>query len=389
MREDTKGVRDEIGFLFLHQAYADRFFPGTSVQQTRLRYALFVPWIYEKISALDAKRRRQQPIEKLVLDEEVRLTGRLLESNEEDGVIGKRVWNQQRASAQPATMVYWSALGAWGILRRLEDSSLPSRSAVHRLLGRDWLRVHVRDEEGIPIDEAHNLFVTLPKPPDGWKNQAAPITFRLTEEEHDFLQRQILTTRRQGTTEPSLLARLAENPGVARPAKNAWDWAVVSVADEGDKAALGRARRAAAMAAIGRALYSYLVEELRARRDGLPTSDRHRKYLPTMLHRHQKAALDLDISAMIQDTSALPGFFVTVLKETQGWLRDPRDPTKLLELYASTERRRKGNRARLVSTPLGRQRRAEWDNQQHPLAEQLHYRWARVHRILGDLEEHD
>ena len=45
LREDAQGVRDEIGFLFLHQAYADRFFPGTSVQQTRLRYALFVPWI--------------------------------------------------------------------------------------------------------------------------------------------------------------------------------------------------------------------------------------------------------------------------------------------------------------------------------------------------------
>jgi hypothetical protein len=42
LREDAEGVRDEIGFLFLHQAYADRFFPGTSVQQTRLRYALFV-----------------------------------------------------------------------------------------------------------------------------------------------------------------------------------------------------------------------------------------------------------------------------------------------------------------------------------------------------------
>lgn len=37
LREDTKGVRDEIGFLFLHQAYADRFFPGTSVLQKRLR----------------------------------------------------------------------------------------------------------------------------------------------------------------------------------------------------------------------------------------------------------------------------------------------------------------------------------------------------------------
>src|SRR5262249_4445670 len=47
LREDVEGVRDETGFLSLHQAYADRFFPGTSVLHTRLRYVLFVPWMYQ------------------------------------------------------------------------------------------------------------------------------------------------------------------------------------------------------------------------------------------------------------------------------------------------------------------------------------------------------
>lgn len=42
LREEEQGVRDEIGFLALHQAYADRFFPGTSVLQTRIKYVLFV-----------------------------------------------------------------------------------------------------------------------------------------------------------------------------------------------------------------------------------------------------------------------------------------------------------------------------------------------------------
>ena len=30
MDEESMGVRDEIGFLTIHQRYADRFFPGTS-----------------------------------------------------------------------------------------------------------------------------------------------------------------------------------------------------------------------------------------------------------------------------------------------------------------------------------------------------------------------
>ena len=33
---DERGVRDEIGFQVLHQAFADHFFPGTSVLHTRL-----------------------------------------------------------------------------------------------------------------------------------------------------------------------------------------------------------------------------------------------------------------------------------------------------------------------------------------------------------------
>jgi Family of unknown function (DUF6361) len=36
-------TRDEIGFLLVQQGFADRFFPGTSVQHRRLRYGLKMP----------------------------------------------------------------------------------------------------------------------------------------------------------------------------------------------------------------------------------------------------------------------------------------------------------------------------------------------------------
>src|SRR5512135_1965285 len=79
LAENIEGVRDEIGFLSLHQAYADRFFPGTSVLQTRLRYVLFVPWIYDKIAAHHISGR----VESLIQQEEIHLTGRLKMSKEE------------------------------------------------------------------------------------------------------------------------------------------------------------------------------------------------------------------------------------------------------------------------------------------------------------------
>ena len=41
--------RDEMGIGSVRDSFADRLFPGTSTLQTRLRYMLFVPWIYRKL----------------------------------------------------------------------------------------------------------------------------------------------------------------------------------------------------------------------------------------------------------------------------------------------------------------------------------------------------
>jgi len=387
LREEIQGVRDEIGFLFLHQAYADRFFPGTSVQQTRLRYALFVPWIYQRVAGIERHRRNRNSIEKLILDEEVRLTGRLLNSKETDGVIGKRVYGQRRPSSQPATLVYWSALAAWGLLRPLGDGSFPSRATVHRILSSDTRRPRVHDDDGVPLDEAHVIFANVPAPPDAWNDQPAPITLRLRDCEKTFLRRQLLTTRR-GDGEPSLLARLANDPEKAS-ASLPWTKPVWTIADSQDRTALERARRAASLAAIGRAVYAVLVEELRDVRDGLNTSHWHRDNLRSVIDEHRHRALELDSSCLGLDAPGLPAFFITVLKETQRWLEQPQDPMDLLQIYESAERKRKGNRARLAPSPLGRQRRAEWSNEDHPLAKPLHYRWGIVQRMLMDLNGND
>jgi hypothetical protein len=39
-------TRDELGLGAIRDSFADQLFPGTSTIQTRLRYMLFVPWIY-------------------------------------------------------------------------------------------------------------------------------------------------------------------------------------------------------------------------------------------------------------------------------------------------------------------------------------------------------
>lgn len=77
---------------------------------------------------------------------------------------------------------------------------------------------------------------------------------------------------------------------------------------------------------------------------------------------------------------------MAVLTETIAWLAaGAGDPATLRGAYAAAERARKRQRARLTDDLSGRERRLEWDNTQHTLAEPLHFRWWNVHRLLSDL----
>src|SRR6476620_442765 len=44
LEQKGQGVVDEMGVLSIHSGYADYFFPGTSVLQTRPRYIFFTCW---------------------------------------------------------------------------------------------------------------------------------------------------------------------------------------------------------------------------------------------------------------------------------------------------------------------------------------------------------
>ena len=44
-----KDTVDELGIGTIRDAFANHFFPGTSTIQTRVKYMLFIPWIYQKI----------------------------------------------------------------------------------------------------------------------------------------------------------------------------------------------------------------------------------------------------------------------------------------------------------------------------------------------------
>lgn len=370
----TAGVRDEIGFLLIHQRYADRFFPGTSVLHTRLRYALFVPWMYESLRCGPPIRSAAQAVERA----EIGLAGRLL--NAGDGVIGGR--NFPNPTSQPPSMVYWTALGAWGILRRRPDGKFHSRARVHAGLQIRG-RVNV-DDDGVPLTAPELPFSSLPTPPSDWDGEGA-LDFRLKDKEPSFLyQRLCSVVSPADSTRPSLLAQLAV-AGTVPVAENCWDAPVAEVATH-DRAALVRAGHAAALAAIGRGIYAALVEQLRDEVDRRETTRRHRDLLPGVVERYARSAGRLDLDKLVDDVRELPRPVLDVLEATLDWLGGGAgDPLPLRGVYARAEHFRKGQRARLSDDLNGRERRLEWNNTEHSPAEPLHYRWGNVRRLLADL----
>jgi hypothetical protein len=379
LRDDVEGVRDEIGFLSLHQAYSERFFPGTSVLHTRLRYVLFVPWIYERIALADHLR-----IAAALEKQELELTRRLKEVGEA-GVIGIRSY--PNPTAQPPSMTYWSALGTWRILRPTASGSTPSRQAVHRIIARKPMGQRSHDDDNQLLVEEEPLFCSIPDPPASWNDSTQRLDFQLEESEVRFLRNCLLSVPRPGSEDvPSLLARLVEHR-VMSVQMELWSPKVRLAADESDREALIRARQAAAVSAVGRGVYAALVEEMREKHDAVPTDNVHRNSLSAVVDEFATDALALNVDDIAIDAPSIPRSILEVLRATQSWLRGrSRSLAPLYETYECAESRRKGRRARLSKTLDGRERRAEWVPHDHPEAAPLHYRWKNVRQLLIDLQ---
>lgn len=369
MDEESMGVRDEIGFLTIHQRYADHFFPGTSVLHTRARYAIFVPWLFEDLAGLTGP-----TADRALRERERVLAGRLREAGESQ-VIGGRVF--PKPSSQPPSTVYWNALAVWGILRPRLDGRTISRAQAHRLLKSVSAAT---DDDGQPLLGFDPPFVPLPERPAGWNGGL--ITLRLAAAEATFLRERLVQLRGSGGHELSLLARLVRTEAESPPGM----WADETRAIAGsDRAPLARAQQAANLAGVGRAIYDALLEHIVETDDKREASTRHRDHLVSTVAEYGAIAAKLDVEALEVDIGALPLKLRAVVTATKEWIASKsRDPRPLFGVYAAAEAR-KGPRARLPLTPNGRARRLEWSNDEHGLAGPLHYRWEQVSTLLDDL----
>ena len=203
---NEQGTLDEMGLGSLRDTVSDALFPGTSYIQTRLRYVLFVPWLYQR---LEDKRVSSADVEQAGRRWETELIRSLERNEDKEGIIG--IVARGALARLPSTL-YWSALTRWGVFRHPQSqgwyharfASLADRRSGD---GR-------ADDPGVVWSREPNWHPRLPKPPTGFPWEAS---FALTCEEADFLRGR-LEERCAGT----LLAWLARN-GSTAPAEHLWD----------------------------------------------------------------------------------------------------------------------------------------------------------------------
>ena len=201
-----QGTVDEMGLGTLRDALADALFPGTSSIHTRLRYALFIPWIYQR---LEAKRISSENIARASRNAEIALVPRLLENDDSDGVIGVRAGaNLSRLPSH----VYWVGVRQWGIFRLRQSQSWYHANFAR--LARARHETHWADDPGVVWIGQPAWHPRLPETPDDFPSVAS---FRLRPEDSDFLR-----GRLEETCRGTLLAWLARE-GSVTPAESFWE----------------------------------------------------------------------------------------------------------------------------------------------------------------------
>ena len=189
-------TRDEIGFLLIHQGFADRFFPGTSVLHTRVRYALFVPWLF--LHAAKSKTRGSD-LDAAIRRELIQLAIRLKKGERYDVIGGDKLG---QLTSQPPDRVYWTALRQWGLLL----PSVGSRSEALRRL-RALTRSTPLDDDGGRLDEdLAEVFCNLPEPPASCPDPESKLDFKMCATEQDLLRRKLSLLTRPGENALSLLS---------------------------------------------------------------------------------------------------------------------------------------------------------------------------------------
>jgi hypothetical protein len=359
--------RDELGLGAIRDSIADHLFPGTSTIQTRLRYMLFIPWLFRVLEGQDAPESKLRAEGRSL---EIRLAEALKAGGESNGIIGRDAG--PRLQRLPSS-VYWAGLGAWGI--RLFPGSIDSLFASFR--GRKQLRTSSDGEDAAVDRQAPAIWAQgLPEVP---KNLLDRAVFRLTAHEAQFIIDRLIANQ------PAALLTLLAREGIDAECDYIWTHPYLATFPPLTRRLVrhgeifSRAMQGAAL------LYNLALSELRGRDDWVTD---YRERIATW-------AADLDVSDLrawslddFWDAVEHPAHSImpAARRFVMQWLDVVIEGTKHIasapaarQLVEERERRLKTNQSRYTNQAV----RDRWTGASG--VHRLNFRWSQAKSHLRDL----
>jgi len=183
------GTVDDLGIGTVRDAISNALFPGTSVIQTRARYFLFIPWLFQR-----AERDYPQRLIAKATDMERNLVEALRVGGDLEGLIGREAGKNVRTLP---SAIFWGGLIRYGIFL------VPSLSITQygRQVGRGISAADTEDEIGDRLPSFWQREVPDP-PRDFFHFRSA--TFELARDEAEWLCERIVSSDRP-YKQPSML----------------------------------------------------------------------------------------------------------------------------------------------------------------------------------------
>ena len=375
-----KGTVDDLGIGTVRDAISNALFPGTSIIQTRARYFLFLPWIFQR-----AEREYPQRLVAKAADMERNLIEALRSGEDLDGLIGRDAGKNVRTLP---SVIFWGGLIRYGIFQ------VPSLSI--RQYGRHVARgLSTTDAEGEVGDRDPTFWRRdVPAPPSDFF-QFHTATFDLTQDEAGWLCERVISSDRP-YHEASMLATCARDLGRGH---GPWEvnaiWEAALPTDTPARAVelVHHAERFSSAAQGAALLYNLILAEERSKiipsTDGTSV-DTYGLLLDEWTAGTTRVAL-AEWAAHIGDFwNCLLTFGARIPEPTRRFIddwaeelaADPRgiaSSTKARELIWARELHHKRGQARLAN----KKRLAEWSG--YAGTTQLAFRWPQVQRMLRDI----
>ena len=370
---------DVLGLGSVVTTFSDMLHPGTSYVHTRMRYLMFLPWIFQ---GLEADRVAPGDFLRQLRHHEVLLIDCLRHQGSGQGVIG---YQAGRNLKRMPSDIYWGALWDWGLRRHsLGLGEYAQRAAA---FGRHRAG---RDDDGNATDETHSMWAALPPPPSDFLH--AKIDFELKRDEAQALVENIRRSRPE-----TLMASLCAKPGAASRYTYPWD-VDPSTLPESAAEVLRHARCFSELTAGPQHAYNILVAR-RARRllrwDTEEVEQRQLRHLRNWVElveerRDELRAWVANLPAfweLLRQNRRSPvrhgtQHFVNTIVELA--VNDPGGFENHEDIHRVIRRREirlKSNRARLGS----RAALENWNGS--PVGGQHTYRWSVAKRYLGEIAE--